>query len=112
MREHTGTPWRFDGDWYRIPTIFGADGKMVASIEKDGRESTPERAANAAFIIKAVNGHEALVDALRVARRYIDTVIINTPDKKKRRNFGECLRIIDQALRDHAGIPLSGEIIE
>ena len=22
---HTPTPWRFDGDWYRLPTIYGAE---------------------------------------------------------------------------------------
>jgi hypothetical protein len=69
---HTPTPWRFDGDWYRIPTIFGADGKTVASVEKDERKSTPERAANAALIVEAVNSHATLkarVEDLETALR-------------------------------------------
>lgn len=34
MSEHTPGPWAFDGDWHRIPTIFGAYGETVASVEK------------------------------------------------------------------------------
>lgn len=62
---HTPAPWRFDGDWHRIPAIFGADGKHVASVEKDAREATPERAANAALIAAAP-------DLLRVAELLVD----------------------------------------
>lgn len=40
-----------------------------------------------------------LEEALRVARRYVDAVIANSPDKKKQRNYGECLQVIDAALR-------------
>ena len=32
---HTPGPWTFDHDWRRFPTIFGADGNKVATIEKD-----------------------------------------------------------------------------
>jgi hypothetical protein len=68
---HTPLPWRFDGDWYRIPTIYGADGKHVASVQKVSRELPGEdNIANAAMIVTAVNERPALIaerDAL--ARR-------------------------------------------
>lgn len=60
---HTSGPWSFDGDWHRIPTIFGADGRKVASVEKDKREATPERAANAQLISAAPDLDEAASDA-------------------------------------------------
>jgi hypothetical protein len=42
--------------------------------------------------------NEVLRKALDVARRYVDAVVVNTPDKKKRRNYSDCLRIIDDAV--------------
>ena len=61
MAEPTKLPWRFDHDWHRLPTIFGADGYKLAIVEKDRLD---EAKANAARIIKAVNNHETLVKAL------------------------------------------------
>lgn len=75
MVEHTPTPWAYrplkhdDWGWIR-----DADGSLAATA-RDGRVMS-ERfdefraakkdpyAANAAFIVKAVNNHEALVKAL------------------------------------------------
>lgn len=64
MAEHTPGPWRFDQDWHRIPTILGADGAHVATVEKDNfihgkfpgighTEPKPERDANARLIAAA-----------------------------------------------------------
>lgn len=50
--QHSPSPWRFDHDWGRLPTIFAADGKTkVAIIEKIGRhEKTPQQEADARLI--------------------------------------------------------------
>lgn len=55
---HTAGPWTFDDDWSRLPTVFGADGQIVATIEKnrviDGWVSPqPDREANARLIAAA-----------------------------------------------------------
>ena len=61
--KHTPGPWRFDGDWWRRPTIYG--GKVeVATInkawfpERDGRGG--EQEANALLIAAAPELLEAL----------------------------------------------------
>ena len=88
---HTPTPWRFDGDWYRLPTIYGADGTMVAYVEKDKREATPERAANADLIVEAVNSYASLksqVERMTKALRDIDQHLDNfgyLPNMKARK---------------------------
>jgi len=77
MSEHTPTPWfvstkKFD-DW---GWIRGADG-AIACVARGGddkefdehrRDGTDPYAANAAFIVKAVNNHDALVKALKESR--------------------------------------------
>jgi hypothetical protein len=76
MAEHTPTPWRVEDG---TDLIWGAcdqddhstygmgypicEGKL--GYWGDRRADRGERDANAAFIVKAVNSHEALVKALR-----------------------------------------------
>lgn len=72
----TPGPWSFDSDWYRIPTILGANGKIVASVEKDKREATPERAANARLIAAAPEMYEAL----KKAEQLYQVGLIKAPD--------------------------------
>lgn len=61
---HTPGPWSFDHDWRRFPTIFGADKKKVATIEKDGFPAknvrTAAQEANARLIAAAPELLEAL----------------------------------------------------
>lgn len=75
MAEHTPTPWSIkrakfpaDGQYdYGISAVL-MDGKPYCIAETFGRCSlnfTLEAEANAAFIIKACNSHDALVKALR-----------------------------------------------
>lgn len=101
MAEHTPTPWHFEELEHRpdgCGYIRHETDRFEISHHGDTGRTREENLANAALIVKAVNSHDALVNALQNARRYINAVIVNTPDKKKRRNFGDCLRIIDAAL--------------
>ena len=65
---HTPTPWR----------VVEADGKRnviwnskVSEAISDDKEMTE---ANAEFIVRAVNSHEALVEALRGMVKYVDSL--------------------------------------
>lgn len=107
MSEHTPTPWSlFDLNGVlaiKNPRSDASHNEIVFWTGFDASHYPKQARANAAFIVTAVNNHDALVNALRNARNYIDAVIINTPDKKKRRNFSECLRIIEAALEPVGG---------
>lgn len=64
---YTEGPWRFDGDWIRFPTIFGANGEKVAIVEKEGfperDHRTMAQSANAALIAAAPDLVEACFKA-------------------------------------------------
>jgi hypothetical protein len=65
MNEHTPTPWRAviygNSEW----EVWGGD-LLVADVTTPEDPLQPEVAeANAAFIVRAVNSHEALVAALK-----------------------------------------------
>lgn len=65
MAEHTPTPWKTDAE-VGHEAILGPDGLMVADCSIFHRKIKASRLpANAAFIVKAVNNHDALVKALR-----------------------------------------------
>lgn len=62
---HTPTPWRVE-EW--PDDIMDSEGMAVATTDTSGISRVlPEevRAANAAFIVRAVNNHDKLVEALR-----------------------------------------------
>jgi|SRR3990172_608475 len=64
MTKHTATPWVFSEDRTMIYTSGNAPfGYKVIKPNNDSRED--EATANTAFIVRAVNSHEALVDALK-----------------------------------------------
>ena len=44
---------------------------MIASCDSEGEFGFENDAANAAFIVRAANSHDALVEALKVARIYV-----------------------------------------
>lgn len=64
MQLHTKTPWYVNG--YMID---GADDKRVADCDS-GRPDPRVNAANAAYIVKCVNSHEALLEACKVAVKF------------------------------------------
>ena len=69
MAEHTKLPWRIErvsrfGEY----DVLGANGEQVAACYVTDGADEPEEypsEANAAFIVKACNAHEALVKALQ-----------------------------------------------
>lgn len=79
MSERTPTPWVYrqskfdDWGWIRGPAADGERHGDLAAVAKGGddtpfdehrRNGTDPYAANATFIVKAVNSHEALMKAL------------------------------------------------
>lgn len=63
MAEHTPTPWALLGRGDIIGVCKGFPQKPVAKVL--GQETSAERAANIALIIKAVNNHEALLECVK-----------------------------------------------
>ena len=70
MAEHTPTPWALMGRGDIIGVCKGFPQKPVAKVL--GQETSEERAANIDLLLKAVNNHEALVDALRTLDTLLD----------------------------------------
>jgi hypothetical protein len=62
MSEHTKTPWN------RLTLhVYGKDGKSVAQTNTAQRDISANE-ANAAFIVRAANSHEALVAVLEAVQ--------------------------------------------
>lgn len=57
--QHSPEPWRFDGDWQRLPTILDSNGRSIAFIEKSGIKQNgrydpmPDEIANAYLMTAA-----------------------------------------------------------
>lgn len=65
MSEHTATPWHIQHEFDFEPTFIlaGEDEELlVAACRPD---ELPNARANAAFIVRAVNAHDALVEAVK-----------------------------------------------
>lgn len=60
MAEHSPTPWQFDGE----DALFDRDGELVGDM---GLFTDEPLAANAAFIVKAVNNHDEAIGFLELA---------------------------------------------
>lgn len=58
VSEHTPLPWEYDGNYEIIAQKNAYESICVLNV-------TPRSGANAAFIVKAVNSHAALVEALK-----------------------------------------------
>jgi hypothetical protein len=88
--KHTPTPWRvIEGNLIKQDyTTIGLDetaGVLIGSTRghpSSGFYPTEEEgAANAAFIVRAVNSHEQMVAALRDAESLIDTLALACIDR-------------------------------
>jgi hypothetical protein len=83
MNEHTPLPWTVVDPAaldYREPVVLGADGTCrVAWMAGGGPRRAADAAearANAAFIVRAANSHDALVKALELAKVDLDAARI------------------------------------
>lgn len=70
--EHTPTPWKANLT-HNEPCVYAGtgSGRGIAYMQAENTphiENSAERAANAAFIVRACNAHEDLVAALREAQ--------------------------------------------
>ena len=75
MAEHTPTPWHFDELTDRpdgLGYVRCETDNLEISHHGDRGRSRDENLANAAFIVKAVNNHVALVKALGDLLEYCD----------------------------------------
>ncbi len=118
MGEHTPLPWTTVDPAaldYREPLILGNDGTCrVAWLAGGGPKRAVDAAearANAAFIVRACNSHEALVNVLTDARNAIASLPMETlgyaSDPMGEQIHwpirDELLHRIDEALRDVVG---------
>lgn len=108
MSKHTPAPW-VTCNTANIFTKLGApnaegtnapsnDGWMIADCDM-GSLSLAEVRANTLLIAAAPD----LLDALQIARNYVEAVYLNTPNPKKARNYSQCLEIIDAAINKATG---------
>lgn len=63
---HTPTPWHINGE------AIESDHKWVASAGSNGINDEDEDMVNAAFIVRAVNSHEALLQAAKAIQAWFD----------------------------------------
>jgi hypothetical protein len=69
---HTPTPWALNLNWVgHVYDVAGPDYQPICMVALDEHHHDV-RLANAAFIVKAVNAHDAMVEALRAALNFIE----------------------------------------
>lgn len=89
--QHTPTPWHFEKGRFNsddlsdshIGSIVSEKDFILAAINGDAG-SSEEVEANAAFIVRAVNAHEELLEAAKIGLRYMkpEEKVIYGVDKK------------------------------
>ena len=81
--EHKKTPWGCDGTALNIEgsyVVYGDSGDdddeicIVSEMFADSIEHESAARANAEFIVKACNNHDALVEALKASGKFVDMV--------------------------------------
>ena len=98
MTEHTQTPWMWA--WRYDETAPASIFSMVReghayAVAMCPRYQKPEQwVADAKFVLKAVNSHDALVEALLRAREAVNAIVLSTHSI----SFDADLRAIDMAL--------------
>lgn len=78
---HTPTPWTRHTTITGAAHLYGARGKSVARMSGGGKYEAhrlAEAEANAALIVRAVNAHAELIEALKNAKYYIQNLTPNT----------------------------------
>lgn len=83
---HTPLPWSIDKT-DQLTMIVDSKKDVVAALSTIDLKGRPEEEmANAAFIVKAVNSHDALVEALRQARIALTPHVFIDDDARQARN--------------------------
>lgn len=75
--KHTTTlklPIRMRGDFTSEGNAILIDGNGIGIVEVFGKSHETSAETNAAFIVKAVNSHEAFVEALRGLTKYVESL--------------------------------------
>lgn len=83
---HTATPWRVYNNQIQGFPNGDLQRKIIAEVTKDAEITTNE--ANARFVVKAVNSHDALVAVLRALVQNVDISTIR-PGKRNEAKWGE-----------------------
>jgi hypothetical protein len=95
--EHTPTPWQTQCEFF----IVGGNPETTVADTVCQRQDSPQWTANAAFIVKACNAHNKLVEALRwyvEANPAFRSMPIGAPGSPMRLKQEEALRMEDAAL--------------
>lgn len=73
MTDHTNVPWKSEGpDQFGDYNIVNGEANLAIAAVVSNLRPAAEVAANAAFIVKAVNSHDALVKALENAKAALE----------------------------------------
>ena len=68
--QHTPTPWKVEGPFLER-SIFGEKDLVTRLVGTD-----PTQASNAAYIVRAVNAHEELVETLKGVKAWLESKAI------------------------------------
>jgi hypothetical protein len=72
---HTPTPWAISPPWSGFSKISGPNGELIFGLAAGGvdeKRSDDECDDNAAFLLRAVNNHHALLDAAHTFKAWLD----------------------------------------
>lgn len=96
---HTPTPWETGGRLTRVEVLPKGWNRPICIADCDTKtapDNELEKCANAAFIVKAVNAHEAAMDSLR----YIDYAIGGEENEEYADEEVLEIRITGKAIKD------------
>jgi hypothetical protein len=99
--KHTPTPWFYN---YQHDGIYDAPDIRGESVCIAGIKRIPDYKANVEFIVRAVNSHDALVEALKDAHEQIKLIYVATATNAKGRDDNKvyksaAVNIINEALK-------------
>lgn len=69
-QKHTPTPWNMGRDYESKDTCFISGGRQIIA-NLDGLDN---KEANAAFIVRACNSHEALTETIQLAEQFLNSL--------------------------------------
>ena len=97
--EATARPWKISEDGNDIEAIYGPNPEDVFGICTMYADESAD--ANAELIVRAVNNHYQLVEALKLAAKYVNKMVAD--DVKTAIPPANALRVIELAIRQAEG---------